>query len=329
MDIDLLPTISAYAHAKLADATTDASERARIENLLIEERVPVSGLSLYGSHLNGSPISDLDDWNDRHKKFVDTEIAIDPLNPYIPWTFRPENAANLLPLVDRRINLIRVEDARWPCGLNSTTFEVVSAHISALSSTDSNQSDAAISFLKRFLATWNTERDKRPLFATTELEVEDILLDTSPAWAERLRDRLGLGHLSPAAGAATIPVFVMRYPVDEIYTAHSGKGEPAIPTLLDGTLNDFFFPSPIPGPDADTNPCLGHSLNLTAVASQSDYKLGVELLHKRIDYQPAHFFRTGIIANPFTIPLDRARSFHLPWLRLYRHREDFGEGILS
>lgn len=329
MDIALLPTITAYANAMLSDPTTDTSERARIENLLIEERVSASGLNLYGNHLNGSPISDLDDWNDRHKKFVDAEIAIDPLNPYIPWTFRPENAANLLPLVDRRINLVRVEDARWPCSLNNTTFEVVSAHIAALSSADRNQQDAAENFLLRFVATWNAERDKRPLFATTELEIDDILQDTSPAWAERLRDRLGLGHLSPAAGTAPIPVFVMRYPLEEIYAAHSDKGEPAIPTLLDGTLNDFFFPSPIPGPGADTNPCLGHSLNLAAVASENDYKLGVELLHKRIDYQPEHFFRTGIIANPFTMPLERARRFHLPWLRLYRDREDFGKGVLS
>lgn len=241
----------------------------------------------------------------------------------------PRECRDHLPLVDRRINLIRVEDARWPCSLNSTTFEEVSAHIAALSSTDRSQSDAAENFLTRFVATWNVERDKRPLFVTTELEIDDILQDTSPAWAERLRDRLGLGHLSPAAGAASIPVFVMRYPLEEIYAAHSAKGEPAIPTLLDGTLNDFFFPSPIPGPEADANPCLGHSLNLATVTSENDYKLGVELLHKRIDYLHEHFFRTGIIANPFTMPLERARSFHLPWLRLYRDREDFGLGVMS
>ena len=329
MDLARLSTISAYAHTKLRDAATETSERARIENLLVEERVPADGLELYGAHLGGLPVSDLDDWNSRHKDFVLAEIEIGAHDPLEPWTFRPENAANQLPLVDRRINLVRVEDARWPCSLSSTTFEVVSAHIEALSGTDRKKSEAAENLLARFVATWNAERDKRPLFASIELEIEDILHDLIPAWAERLRDCLGLGHCSPAAGAAPIPVFVMRYPLEDVYVAHSNKGEPAIPTLLDGTLTDFFFASPIPGPKADPNPCLGHSLNLTLVSNENDYKLGVELLHKRIDYRPEHFFRTGVIANPFRMPLERARRFHLPWLRLFGDRDDFGKGILS
>lgn len=329
MDIAQLPTLSAYAHSKLADAATEPSERARIENLLIEERISADGLNVYRPYLDGLPVSDLDDWNNRHTNFAVEEIEIGATETKEPWTFRAGNEANRLPLVDPRPYLIRVEDARWPCGSNHVSFEQVKAHIEALSAADRGKSAAAESFLQRFVSVWNAERDKRPSFATTEMEVDDILEDTSPAWAERLRDRLGLGQYSPAAGAAPIPVFVMRYPLEEVYAAHVGQGEPAIPTLLDGKLNDFFFPSPVPGANADSNPCLGHALNLTQVNSENEYKLGVELLHKRIDYKPEHFFRTGFIANPYGLSLERARSFHLPWLRLFHDRDDFGKGVMS
>lgn len=149
MDLALLPTFSGYAYAKLSDVATEASERARIENLVVEERVPAIGLDLYASYLAGSPVSDLDDWNSRHKDFILAELEIGPGDSLEPWTFRPANAANHLPLVDRRINLVRVEDASWPCSLNSTTFEVVSAHIEALSSAERGKSDAAATFLAR------------------------------------------------------------------------------------------------------------------------------------------------------------------------------------
>lgn len=329
MDIARLPTISAYASTTLANAAAEPSERARIENLFIEERVSTDGLNLYAPYLDGSPVSGLDDWNSRHTNFTDDHIEIDVSDSLEPWTFRAENGANRLPLVDRRINLIRVEYAGWPCESNQVDFEQIRAHIAALTSADKGLREAAENFLTRFAKVWNAERDKRPSFATTELEVDDIFQGGETTWAEKLRDRLGLGQYSPAAGAATIHVFIMRYPLDEIYNAHAGQGEPAAPTLLDGKLNDFFFPSPMPGANADPNPCLGHSLNLSEVDQENDYKLGVELLHKRIDYKPEHFLHAGVIANPYRMPLERARRFHLPWLRLYRDRDDFGQGVMS
>ncbi len=57
--------------------------------------------------------------------------------------------------------------------------------------------------------------------------------------------------------------------------------------------------------------------------------MGCELLHPRIEYRPEHFFRAGIIAEPVTMALARARSFHLPWVRLYAEREDFGADIFG
>ncbi|MDD5273088.1 MAG: hypothetical protein PHU14_10250, partial [Methylovulum sp.] len=76
---------------------------------------------------------------------------------------------------------------------------------------------------------------------------------------------------------------------------------------------------------ADT-PYYGHTLNLAAVGQENDYTMGVELLHPRLAYKPDHFFKTGTISRPFTMPLARARAFHLPWLQLKSGRDDFGNG---
>lgn len=329
MKLDQIPALLAYCGNRLSAADLTVTEKIRIENLHVEERVPVEGTMLYGSYIDPTSLVDLDVWVDRHREFVANEIALDSGDTQVPWTFRAENAANRLPLIERRLNLIRVEDARWPCSLSGLSFESVSDSILAMSDPDRMKREAATNLLARLTAAWNAERDQRPLFATIELMVEDVLSDWQSGGAEALRDQLGLGHYSPMPGSPPIPVFVMRYPLEEIYSAHPGGGEPVVPTMLDGGLNDFYFPSPTPGPSSDPNPCLGHCLNLTPTSKENDYKLGVELLHKPIDYGPEHFLRTGTIANPIAMPLDRARQFHLLWLQLYRDRSDFGEGIFS
>ncbi|MFZ2854670.1 MAG: hypothetical protein WAZ34_11250 [Rhodocyclaceae bacterium] len=326
MQIAALPTIEDFAFRAQDDSKTRSEERGRIENLLMDERPPLVGVTLYAKYLSGIPVADGDDWQNRHNNFVTEELEIGQEETSEPWTFRADNVANHLPLVDRRINLIRVEDVRWPCDLSHITFEELQEKLKVWRGGDAAARAQAGDFLQRFLATWNEKRDKRPLFATTELEVDDLLADTSNSLAERLRDRLGLGHYSPIGGSPPIPVLIMRYPLEE---SLGDNRVPAVPTLLDGKLNDHFFPSPFPGTNADPIPGLGHSLNLAPVISENDYRLGVELLHPHFDYRLEHFFWSGHIANPVTMPLERARSFHLPWLRLQRDRDDFGAGVVG
>jgi hypothetical protein len=115
----------------------------------------------------------------------------------------------------------------------------------------------------------------------------------------------------------------MRYTVEEVLACLNGQGYPAIPTVLDSEMSSYFFPSPIPA-NKNPNPYYGHTVNLTDIDDDNDYSMGVELLHPRIDYKPEHFFKMGVIARPFTMPLQRARSFHLPWLQLDSERDDFG-----
>ena len=315
MDIALFPTLQAYFNDRLAQA--DSDERAQMENFLLDERPPAEGQSLYRRHLAGPPIQAIEDWQSQHVDYLAEELRIDPAEPRRPWTFRLENDLNRLRQIKPELYLIRIERAGWPCSLTPRASpERVRAALDA--------GDQV--YLKRFADAWNRQRDQRPQYATTALEVEDIFSAGGADWADRLRDRLGLGHYDPLRSGAE-DIFVMRYTVAEVIEALDGQGHPAVPTLLDGELSQYFFPSPVPAPGCGATPYYGHTLNLTPLHSANDYRMGVELLHPRIDYQPEHFHRVGSIRAAVAMPLQRARQFHLPWLRLQYERDDFGQDL--
>ncbi len=320
MDLAQIPNLQGYAERILNAGSSNSEARAIAENFLWDERPPATGVDLYGGFLEGAQVVDLDDLTDRHRAYTTEHIYIGRDESVTPWTFRAEKAVNRLRQIDPRIYLIRVEDAGWPCTLEGTNSEMLRQQLEAFRKGDSD----ARTWLTHFTETWNATRDRRPLFATTELEVEDILQGNDDDWAELLRDRLGLGHYSPLTGGPPVEVIVLRYTVEEVLADENGNGHPAIPTVLDADLSPFFFPSPIPDPDAGENPYYGHAVNLTEVTTENDYALGCELLHPRIDYRPEHIHAVGVIARPVTMPLERARNFHLPWVRLASGRDDFG-----
>lgn len=321
MDMRHAPVLHDYLTRRSADADLDAEERAHIENFLLDERPPPTGAQLYASYLGTAPVADLSDWQHRHKDFTDDEIHLQMNEPGQPWTFRPDNAVNRLRQIEPHIYLLRVEDAAWPCALSDISPEELRAQIAQFKQGDAKANE----FLQGVADKWNAERDRRPLYATTELEVDDIVADDAPGWAERLRDQLGLGHLSPCAERPVIDVVLMRYTVQEVLDSlDHGQGYPAIPTVLDSEMCAYFFPSPIPIDGAAENPYYGHTVNLGPVATENDYRMGVELLHPRITYQPKHFYKMGVIARSFSTGLSQARRFHLPWIRLNSGRDDFG-----
>jgi len=125
------------------------------------------------------------------------------------------------------------------------------------------------------------------------VQVEDILADGVEDWATRLRDRLGLDHLNPGLTGRPVEILIMRYPVSEAIDALSEQGHPAIPTVLDGHINGYFFPNPRPKPETTEAPLYSRTLNLTPVASDNDYEMGYELVSPRIRYRPEHFYRPG------------------------------------
>jgi hypothetical protein len=154
-------------------------------------------------------------------------------------------------------------------------FEEVKAQIEAAQRGNA----AARDFLQGLCDAWNMLRDKRPAYVTTEIQVEDTLADGVDHWAVQLRNRLGLGHYDPGRAGRPVEILLMRYTVAEVIAELAGQGHPAIPTVLDGDINPFFFPSPRPGPGATEVLPGGRTVNLTTVDSEHDYQMGCELLH--------------------------------------------------
>ncbi len=326
MDLQTIPNLHGYL--KTASKSGDYEEQACARNFLLDERPSEEALKLYKPHFASGPVSDFDDWYARHQGFAKKHLFIspdDPDEPDAPVTFRPLNDRNRVTQIDARLNLIRVERAGWPCSLRGHAFEEVTARIEAFQAGD----DTARGFLQGLCDAWNADRDQRPAYVTTEIQVEDILADGVEDWAVRLRNRLGLGRLDPGSAGRPIEILVMHYGVAEAIAALDGRGHPAIPTVLDGDINGYFFPDPLPGPNATEAPPYGGTVNLTPVESENDYRIGRELLSPRLVYRPEHFYRAGIIAEPVSMPLDRARGFHLPWVRLYADRENFGAELFG
>jgi hypothetical protein len=323
MDLSATPNLDGYLQT--AAASADPDEQACAQNFLLDERPPATASDLYLPHFAAGPVTDLDDWFGRHRGYATEHLHIDPDEPLVPYTFRPINDRNRVIRIDPRLNLIRVDHAGWPCSLRGHAFEEIRAQIEAAQSGDATARD----FLQGLCDAWNPLRDQRPAYVTTEIQVEDTLADRVGDWAVQLRNRLGLGHYDPGRAGRPVEIFLMRYTVAEVIAELAGQGHPAIPTVLDGDINPFFFPSPIPGPGAKEFLPGGRTVNLTTVDSENDYQMGCELLHPRIAYRPEHFYRAGVINEPVTMPLARARGFHLPWVCLYAERDDFGAGVFA
>jgi len=79
-------------------------ERACAQNFLLDERPSPEALDLYKPHL-------------------------DPGESDAPVTFRPLNDRNRVTQIDTRLNLIRIEQADWPCALRGDAFEEVADQI--------------------------------------------------------------------------------------------------------------------------------------------------------------------------------------------------------
>ena len=254
--MDLSKTTHLHGYLQAAASSTDSEERACARNFLLDERPPADAADLYSSYFGAVPVRDLDAWYGRHGDYARDHLYLDSEEALRPWTFRPENARNRISQIDRRLNLIRVEQAEWPCSLRGHAFEEVARQVHAFHNGDA----AARDFLESLCDAWNAERDLRPAYVTTEIQVEDILADGVEDWAVRLRDRLGLGHMDPGPSKRPIEILLMRYTVDEVVGLLDGEGHPAIPTVLDGSMSCYFFPSPLPKPDATEAPLYGRTV---------------------------------------------------------------------
>jgi hypothetical protein len=155
-------------------------------------------------------------------------------------------------------------------------------------------------------------------------------------WISELRDHLGLGGYVPKPNGEPFPVLVMRYTIDAVKNSANPAwdGRVAVPTVLDGDVFEYFFPSPIaPDPTAaDEHYPVGRTLNLSPGLGINDYgdHMGTEFVHPCFDYEPAHCWTVSYIDRPIdpALSLPDRRHSHLEWVRLWAGHDSFADGIL-
>lgn len=133
-----------------------------------------------------------------HAAYIDTRICVPA--EQTPETFLAVNAAALIPRQEDQ-TLIRVESLvhamAWKDPVAGSLLDCFQQARDESKSPSHPDRVAAERALASFMRSWNDDRDGRPMFAT----FRDCVADEAAAddWPHRLRDRLGLGHLNPAA----------------------------------------------------------------------------------------------------------------------------------
>lgn len=331
MELDQLPALRVLIRTALAHPGLPAEAKAILENVVMEERVGQNRHTAFSTAMGAGPWRDVAIFATEHKnRYLRERIDLDQGDAGVPDTFDTAlNGGNTWHGIEDNLALYRVEDVGFALrgsGVDDAEFEsaVLDRNQAPAGATARAASDAV---LTRVCESWNLNRHQRPAFATTEPEIEDLLADAGAEWPNALRDHLGLGHLSPTGSREPIKVLLMRYTVKEVkdQAVRAGHGGFCIPTVLDGPLNPYFFPTPASAAAAPSAPqrC-GRALNLRPASTQADYRMGLELVHSFVKYQPKHVVRWGLISRPLAVNLMLLRCLHLDWLRLDTERDEFG-----
>ncbi len=253
-----------------------------------------------------------DDWLDGAELYYQQRCAV--ARSEVPEAFADANSAAWLTGIEENQTLVRVENLGRALGDAGYTLDELS-EFHARSQAGDN--DAAMA-VREFVDILNLRRDARPAFAAFYDEVRDEA--ESDDWPHELRDRLGLGHY-PVTHGASVPVAMMTYSAADVLREARRQSLPAacaVPTVLDGGMHAYYFPSPRQQPfGATMHLCLDHAEILTA-----------EVLHCRIDYSPGHIRRIGRITQDHGLggsSLRDARDWHLVALQVASARDDFGE----
>lgn len=323
MDMANLVSLQSLIRTCRADHALPAIERAVYENFSTEERVADDRLKRYGRAFGDTPLSNLDAfWSHHRTRYLDEYQFVEKDEGSVPDTFDAAlNGPNFWTGIDDNVVLYRMEQVSWALKGSSVDQAELEHGLREAAAKPGAMSDTVRTLLQRVADEWNDRRNLYPSFATTSDEVADLL--AQPDWANRLRDHLGLGHLNPAPGH-TEAVLLMRYTVKEVRAARAARTQGfCIPTVLDGTLNPYFFPTPARAGTAGAVYEQGRAVNLAPVRSESDYRMGLELIHSYLDYRPEHIVRWGVISRPHQADLARLRRWHLSWLQLNCDRDDF------
>lgn len=284
-----------------------AGQRIIAENFLLEERLTDEREDSYEEQLKN--LVDFG-WKYCHENYISDKVN---LKVGMPETFSAANRPNLLGRIDEDQYLVRVEELTWPAGLAGVSESELSGYLQEFIADRKH-----VGFIDKLLADWNEKRDSRPCFAGFWGEVKDLFLDSAgnemdnDKWANALRDRFGLGHYDPnhpdtRLPGEPIPVLLLRYRVRDVLAAVRTAGAFAVPTVLDSTWSQFFCPSPV-GME------FGQTVDLSP-GGEDEYLLNCEILHQRIDWQPEHLYRVGLIDEPPGKNCEEARRIHLEYFQ--------------
>ena len=199
MDIARLPPLQALIRQHRSDPAPSAQERAVLENFTMEERVDNARLQVYADAVGVETWALFDQLHSAHgQRYLQKRIELDKSETEVPDTFDSAlNAGNFWNQIEGNLALYRIEKVSFALegiGIDEAEFK---ESIDAMTGrgTRRTKGDAAVT-LARVCNEWNSGRDLRPLFATTEPEIETLLADHGADWANDLRDHLGLGHLN-------------------------------------------------------------------------------------------------------------------------------------
>jgi len=280
-------------------------ERAAAENFILEERLTEEREDSYARCVS-SP-QDMDDWNYLHENnYVANKIKI-PQRQGTPETFIDLNSPNLLSEIEQDQFLIRVENLTELAKLTRYDNDIAVLSDSFTKFLEDSADRQAGIIVEEFFSDCNRNRDLRPIFVGFWGEVKDLLRENDDHWANRLRDRLGLGHYDPMGGEH-IPVLVLRYRVaDVVAVKPKDRNFAAIPTVLDSSMSPFFCPTPQGWTE-------GQTLDLTA-GTEDDYTFNCEILHRYIEYKTSYVYRFGWITESPGKTCEETRRIHLKYLR--------------
>lgn len=290
-------------------AVTDIPDRAGAHNVKFDDRPSAHRVAAVEAHLNKPGMSYLktgliEYWRE--------EVLLAP----VPACFDTGGHSVLPTIPSGEQKLLRLECIADPLEKTGLTLSDLERLMRA-------RTPEAIRALNWFCQEWCSRPDilRNPVaFATFK---DQHLADINASdWVERLRNRLGLAHLS-AIPSAPIPVALVEYEVDEVLAQHGhlgpGKARFVPPSSVDQKPYAYFYPAP-------TTMAFGCPMSLEPVEDPSH--LVAELLHPRINYRAEHLMSVGFVTT--SIPkfgLDELRNSHLLAIRLDSSDYAFGEDI--
>jgi len=290
---------------------------AWVENVRLEGRVSDTRRNefegMYARDLLDPPEPSEEFW-DHHGKYLQSHVFFGRGRGRPAVTFSAENSLAIGEIHGKHTKLVRVEELTTPMQMMGlvpdkpgagdlrsgfTQLRDTFQAFRGASGSGLSPLDAQLR-LNDWLDTWNRQRDTRPVFAAPLSSAETRKAFDRPSGEEKaaaLRDLLGLGHLLPRYRKTPVFVAIMKYEVvdvlDHMNSMPHGPNGPmppvsrdhafAAPTVLDGPLYPFFFPSP---PDSRTpGACFGRTVHLDVSHAGA---LAAELLHPPFPYLPSH-----------------------------------------